>query len=138
MKLMKNSNKKTKMKKKTKKDIKHKSNFVPKGYKTICANNKLWKKCDNCKKATRNIRRRKGKMLCWRCFTKTIHKMPQFALPGYHCDYEGNCNKKPYCEVYQPNWGWSYLCKGHYLKEKKRKGDDLMYWIIKKDEKKKR
>ena len=116
--------------------IKHKSNLVPKGYKTICGNNRLWKKCENCNRMTRKIHKRKNTFLCWKCYVKTIHKMPQIspklAIEGYHCDFEGNCKSKPYCEVYQPNWGWSYLCKAHYQIEKERKGEKLCYWIIKK------
>lgn len=51
-----------------------------------------------------------------------------------HCDYEGICKNKAYKEVYPSmlggkykNKGWSYLCRKHFLQEKKRFKGKLPY-----------
>jgi len=51
-----------------------------------------------------------------------------------HCDYHGTCKNKAYKEVYpsllegkHKNSGWSYLCKKHFLQERKKFDYKLPY-----------
>lgn len=50
------------------------------------------------------------------------------------CDYQGKCNNLAYKEVYpcllggkHKKRGWSYLCKKHFIKEKKKYRGKLPY-----------
>lgn len=57
----------------------------------------------------------------------------------FKCDWEGTCNKKPYCEVYNINDNsWSYLCRWHYyhdlIRNKFRKENKRGYYILKKED----
>jgi hypothetical protein len=52
------------------------------------------------------------------------------------CDYKGNCKNFAFKEVY-PNMGkeneehyWCYLCKKHFIQEKKRFKGKLVYCSI--------
>lgn len=52
------------------------------------------------------------------------------------CDYEGKCKNMAYKEVYpdlgkkNKDSGWSYLCKKHFKKEKKRLKNKLSYCSV--------
>jgi len=48
------------------------------------------------------------------------------------CDYLGKCKNLAYKEVYpylgrKRFGGWSYLCRKHFRKERKRLGKNLVY-----------
>ncbi len=55
-----------------------------------------------------------------------------------HCDFQGTCKSKAYCEVYPSllggkykDHGWSYLCKKHYTQEQKKFKWKLPAYILK-------
>ena len=50
------------------------------------------------------------------------------------CDYHGNCKNLAFKEVYpymlkgkDKNRGWSYLCRKHFIQEKKKFKEKLPY-----------
>jgi len=52
------------------------------------------------------------------------------------CDYQGTCTNKAYREVYpkamknNKKKGWSYLCRKHFERERKRLKDKLPYCTL--------
>ncbi len=57
------------------------------------------------------------------------------------CDYHGTCKNKPYKEVYpcllpgkkNEDKGWNYLCRRHFLQERKRFKGKLPYSSVSKE-----
>lgn len=39
-------------------------------------NNYVWKKCDGCGNKMKRARSYKNKLLCWKCYSKHIRRMP--------------------------------------------------------------
>ena len=69
-------------------------------------------------------------------FSRTDVKMnsPRNKNRKTHCDYGGTCKNNAFKEVYpmlmrgkHKNSGWSYLCRKHFLQEKKKYKNNFPY-----------